>query len=174
MRSDDLFCQDHWPTMPNMSPVLKLIWMVFLIARKDEADSVTLICRKREVKMMYTPKGQGEFEMVPPPSRYFPSIVKVLRSVCEEEKDSQGVLRFSHTKNDDEEKIVLFIDYKDGEDSVRSQMEGGIKKLYEAEEAEKWLKADKEKKKHRRQLITWSTVLVLAIVSILTIVLLYQ
>src|SRR3989344_6797352 len=92
--------RNYWNKARNISPTLKLVSIVLLLALKYEADSVTFSRKRGKIaRLLYTPKGCGECEMVPPPCHLSPLIMKILRRMGREAaKNSVSAFSFSYTE----------------------------------------------------------------------------
>lgn len=141
--------------------------MVLLLALKDKADSVTFSRKRGKIaRLLYTPEGHGECEMVPPPRHLFPRIMKILRQMGREAaKSSSSAPSFSYTETNHERTLVVSIDRTKGEE-VKVELDNLLSILYLKEEAKETLKRiQKKQRAHKKQLIAIGILLALCVAT---------
>lgn len=164
----DLF-KKH-PQVFFASPVLKIVWMILLIAIKYKCKAVSF-SRKRGKRGMAV-KLDNEHDMVPPPRHLFPLITKVLRCIGRNAiKNSQSPFQFIYTETGQEQKLDWFIDYNAAPD-VDAELNNLMQKIHEAEEAERKLWNEKWRRQIQRKRYVVAGIFALAILVFSTSLLL--
>lgn len=91
---------------------------------------------KREaLRVVYTPEGHGECEMMPPPRHLFAEMVKCLRRIgAEAAKNAASHFKVSYSRTSDERKVVVFIKH-DAPGDIHEELGAMLHQVYEEEEA---------------------------------------
>ncbi len=153
--------------MPNCSPTLKLVWMVLLLALKDEAGSVRF-SRKQDkiVTLWYTPKNCGVCEMIPPPRHLFSCTMHVLHQMGRQAaKNPDSAIAFSYSETGEEETLVLSIDHSKGE-GVRTELRSLLLEIYAEEQAEEQLEEIQRRGRARKRQWIAATIFLVAISAV--------
>lgn len=150
----------------NMSPVLKLLWMILLMTIKNKYKNVTFI-RKRGKKDMEV-KLDDERYFCPPPRCLFSQIVSILRRIGRKAAASpQTPFRFAYTETEQERKLAWFINY-DFECNVAEELNSLMRQIYDAEEEKEKLRRDERSKREtEKKQMAIAVIILMAIMPIL-------
>lgn len=155
----DLF--KKYPQVFFASPVLKITWMILLVAIRHKCGVISF-SRERGGKGM-TVKLDNEHDMVPPPRHLFPQIVKVLRRVGRDAiKNSKSPFQFTYIETGQEQKLDWSINYNAAPD-VDAELNNLMQKIHKAEEAERKLWNEKRKRQIQRKRCVAAGIFALAI-----------
>ena len=142
----DLF--NNFPQIWNTSPVLRIVWMILLLAIKDKCKIVTF-SRKRGKRGIVK---ADEYCMVPPPRHLFSQIIRILRHIGRDTtKNPQSPFHFTYTETGQEQKLDWFIDY-DTTCDIGGELNDLMQKVHNAEETYRKLKNDNRRRKVRLKL----------------------
>lgn len=157
---------DANPQIHYASPVLKILWMILLLAIRDKSKVITF-SRKRGKRDMVV-KLDNEHDMVPPPRHLFSRIVNVLRQIGRDAtKNPQSSFQFTYTETGQEQKFDWFINH-DTTNDLNAELNKLMQKVLDVEELDRKEWHEKQKRRTRRKRWGIGGLIVLVVIAITT------